>query len=165
MSKQTTNLLEFIQNAFGSNATYVEGLLARYKTDPKLVDDAWQVYFRELLNGGAPSVEPGAQTTEISVVQKAPEPKTEVAKKPVPVPLSADTVPKPITGPAKKIVENMEQSLTVPTATSFRTSRSRFSKKIAGSSTNTCSHRARQGFVHAYDSVGDRPGRQRHIRI
>ncbi len=34
--------------------------------------------------------------------------------------LSEDTEPKAIYGPAKKIVENMEESLSVPTATSFR---------------------------------------------
>ena len=34
--------------------------------------------------------------------------------------LPSDTSARPITGPAKNIVENMEQSLTVPTATSFR---------------------------------------------
>ena len=37
------------------------------------------------------------------------------------MPLAADTESKPITGSAKKIVENMELSLTVPVATSFRT--------------------------------------------
>src|SRR5205085_8368449 len=34
--------------------------------------------------------------------------------------LAADTAPRSITGAARKIVENMEQSLTVPVATSFR---------------------------------------------
>ncbi|MBK7932254.1 MAG: multifunctional oxoglutarate decarboxylase/oxoglutarate dehydrogenase thiamine pyrophosphate-binding subunit/dihydrolipoyllysine-residue succinyltransferase subunit [Acidobacteria bacterium] len=108
-----------MKESFGSNATYVEGLLTRYQTDPKLVDESWQTYFHDLLNGGSPTpeassalVEPAAQTS-ISV----PPP----VKTPVAVPLSSDTGSRPITGPAKKIVENMEQSLTVPTATSFRT--------------------------------------------
>ena len=55
MSEKTTNLSEYIKEAFGSNATYVEGLFERYQTDPKLVDESWQTYFGDLLNGGSPS--------------------------------------------------------------------------------------------------------------
>ncbi len=119
MSEINTNLSAFIKESFGSNATYVEGLLERYKTDPNLVDESWQTYFHDLLNGGSPTaegstvrVEPAVQATAV-----APTP----AKPPVAIALSADTESRPITGVAKKIVENMEQSLTVPTATSFRT--------------------------------------------
>ncbi len=119
MSEINTNLSAFIKESFGSNATYVEGLLTRYQTDPKLVDESWQTYFHDLLNGGSPTpeastvkVEPAAQTST-----SAPPP----VKTPVAVPLSSDSGSRPIIGPAKKIVENMEQSLTVPTATSFRT--------------------------------------------
>ncbi|MFN0278319.1 MAG: multifunctional oxoglutarate decarboxylase/oxoglutarate dehydrogenase thiamine pyrophosphate-binding subunit/dihydrolipoyllysine-residue succinyltransferase subunit [Pyrinomonadaceae bacterium] len=117
MSEKTTNLSEFIREAFGSNATYVEGLLERYKSDPKLVDESWQAYFSDLLNGGAPSAETRAVA---SVPDVAAKPTQSEIKQPVAVPLPADTESKPITGAAKKIVENMEQSLTVPTATSFR---------------------------------------------
>ena len=111
MSENTTKLSAFIKEAFGSNATYVESLLERYKTDPKLVDESWQTYFQDLLNGGTPNGQVTAATAQ---------PAAEV-KQPATVPLATDTEPKAITGAAKKIVENMEQSLTVPTATSFRT--------------------------------------------
>ncbi|MBK9214877.1 MAG: multifunctional oxoglutarate decarboxylase/oxoglutarate dehydrogenase thiamine pyrophosphate-binding subunit/dihydrolipoyllysine-residue succinyltransferase subunit [Chloracidobacterium sp.] len=115
MSKTTTNLSEFIKEAFGSNATYVEGLLARYQSDPKLVDESWQQYFGDLLNG-----QPAAEQAETRPVGSVPvEPEKPGKKTTIPTPSGANT--KPITGPAKKIVENMEQSLTVPTATSFRT--------------------------------------------
>jgi len=117
VSENTTNLSAYITEAFGSNATYVEGLLERYKTDPKLVDESWQTYFSDLLNGGSPSANgPTTTATVAQPVAETPAP----AKQPVAVQLSADTAPKPITGVGKKIVENMEQSLTVPTATSFR---------------------------------------------
>ncbi len=117
MSENKTNLSKYISEAFGSNANYVEGLLDRYRSDPTLVDESWQIYFSELLSGGAPS--PAVEASP------APEPKPSgqpalPEKKPVAVQLSADTEPKAITGVGKKIVENMEQSLTVPTATSFR---------------------------------------------
>ncbi len=120
VSEINTNLSEFLQESFGSNAAYVEGLLGRYKSDPKLVDESWQSYFNELLSGGTPSV----NAPENRPAEAAPKPATETvvvaAKAPAPVVLSADTEPKALTGVAKKIVENMEQSLTVPTATSFR---------------------------------------------
>ena len=117
---ENKDLSAFIQENFGSNATYVEGLLARYRSDPKLVDDAWQEYFGDLLSGKTPgdaaSATPAATAAVVSspAVSAAPKP-------PVVVPISGDVSPRPITGPAKKIVENMETSLTVPTATSFRT--------------------------------------------
>ncbi|MEO7659843.1 MAG: 2-oxo acid dehydrogenase subunit E2, partial [Pyrinomonadaceae bacterium] len=117
MSENKSNLSNYISEAFGSNANYVEGLLDRYRSDPSLVDESWQIYFSELLSGGTPS----------PAVEAAPAPEHKPSaqpalpeKKPVAVQLSADTEPKAITGVGKKIVENMEQSLTVPTATSFR---------------------------------------------
>ncbi len=122
MSENKINLSEFISEAFGSNATYVEGLLERYKADPKTVDESWQTYFSELLAGGAPSTNGPAAQAETRPVGSvsSPEKNQTGNKKPVTVILPADTEPKPITGVGKKIVENMEQSLTVPTATSFR---------------------------------------------
>ena len=121
MSEKVANLSEFIKESFGSNATYVEGLLERYRQDAKLVDESWQTYFSELLNGADTSVAAKAETRPVGSVSsdepKASQPET---KKPVPVALPADTEAKPLTGVAKKIVENMELSLTVPIATSFR---------------------------------------------
>jgi 2-oxoglutarate dehydrogenase E1 component len=117
----TTDLSQFIKEAFGSNADYVEGLLKRYQADPTQVDDSWQQYFGDLLNGATETRPvgrvPTEPTTEKSsqIVQKVePAPTAKAASAP------PDTSAKPITGSAKKIVENMEQSLTVPTATSFR---------------------------------------------
>ncbi len=117
---ENKDLSAFIQENFGSNATYVEGLLARYRSDPKQVDDAWQEYFGDLLGGRKPAdttpATPAVSTNAVS----SPAAST-TTKPPVVVPISGDVSPRPITGPAKKIVENMETSLTVPTATSFRT--------------------------------------------
>jgi 2-oxoglutarate dehydrogenase E1 component len=113
VSDTKTNLVQFIDDNFGANASYVQGLLARYQKDPKSVDDSWQVYFSELLgSNGQPAAEPSGKTAAPAAEEKA-----KPASKPV---APADTNARPITGPAKKIVENMEQSLTVPTATSTR---------------------------------------------
>lgn len=101
------NISELIKENFGSNATYVEGLYARYKSDRNLVDESWQAYFDDL--NGMP-------------VMAAQPVKTDQVVTPITsVPVSPDASVRPITGASKKIVENMETSLTVPTATSFRT--------------------------------------------
>src|SRR5436190_11338376 len=121
--KSSAELSEFIAENFGANATYVESLLARFRSDPALVDDAWRGYFEELIgeNGAARVASPApapasaksdgdaAAAAKSSTPRQAPATRAES---------SADTVP--IRGPALKIVENMEASLTVPTATSQR---------------------------------------------
>src|ERR1041384_8237349 len=50
-----SDLSEIIAENFGANATYVETLLARFRSDPSLVDESWRTYFEELFgsNGGA----------------------------------------------------------------------------------------------------------------
>jgi 2-oxoglutarate decarboxylase len=119
-----TELSEIIAENFGANATYVESLLARFRSDPSLVDESWRAYFEELLGNGQPAVsatpapakavetiKPVGRTAAAAPAKKsepaasAPEPGREVI---------------PIRGAALKIVENMQASLAVPTATSQR---------------------------------------------
>lgn len=127
MSEKNTNLSEFIAENFGANASYVEGLLSRFRSDRNLVDESWQEYFDDLLSGpngstGAPAAAGASQLRDGAAVKP-----TEPEAAPVKTAQTATAVPpsgtnaKAITGPSKKIVENMEQSLTVPTATSVRT--------------------------------------------
>src|SRR5207253_421404 len=40
---------EIIAENFGANATYVETLLARWQSNPALVDESWRAYFEELI--------------------------------------------------------------------------------------------------------------------
>src|SRR5204863_9650913 len=51
----TTDFSEIIAENFGANATYVETLLARWRSNPSLVDESWRSYFDELVgsNGDA----------------------------------------------------------------------------------------------------------------
>ncbi|MEO8435543.1 MAG: multifunctional oxoglutarate decarboxylase/oxoglutarate dehydrogenase thiamine pyrophosphate-binding subunit/dihydrolipoyllysine-residue succinyltransferase subunit [Pyrinomonadaceae bacterium] len=142
-STVNTDLSELIAENFGANATYVEGLLSRWRSDPTLVDESWRAYFAELLGESASpaKTEPakgggvtlpqadgdgakfgggdGHKATAASPAKAqapAPEPK------PAPVQQTAETEAEaiPIRGAALKIVENMEASLHVPTATSQR---------------------------------------------
>ena len=124
MSEKVTNLSEYIAENFGANASYVEGLLLRYKSDPNLVDESWRTFFGDLLNGNGQAVESRESKVESSPTQTQPvktEPVAAQTAKPAPpVAIGAGTEVKPLTGASKKIVENMETSLTVPTATTFR---------------------------------------------
>ncbi len=121
-----TNLSEYIAEHFGANANYVEGLLARYKADANSVDDSWREFFNNLMNDVSPLDKIGGnavvQTTPTASVATVAPNSTAVAtaKQTAAIALGSDIEYKTITGPSKKIVENMEESLTVPTATSTR---------------------------------------------
>lgn len=130
MSQQKRiDLSELIAEEFGANATYVEGLLERFRSNPDLVDDSWRAYFSELLGDGAGAQQTsgnGSRSAAISSVETAAAP---AASRPVSTPepkavptpaISEDAEVSAIRGPALKIVENMETSLSVPTATSER---------------------------------------------
>lgn len=133
------DLSEVIAENFGANATYVEGLLSRFRSDPDLVDESWRAYFAELL--GEPVVTQQAETSEngrgdsgaviaeeTAPAKPAPPAATRAGAaaapepKPVPAAITEETRTEaiPIRGGARKIVENMEASLAVPTATSQR---------------------------------------------
>ncbi len=127
MSQQNKpDLSQVIAEEFGANATYVEGLLERFRSNPELVDESWRSYFTELAGNGAKAVvvstdgDSGAAAKQVSAASApAPAAAPAPASKPSPAP-SADAEAIPIRGPALKIVENMETSLSVPTATSER---------------------------------------------
>ena len=53
-----TDLSELIAENFGANATYVETLLARWRSDPALVDESWRAYFNELVGTAVVSESP-----------------------------------------------------------------------------------------------------------
>jgi len=119
------DLSQVIAEEFGANATYVEGLLERFRSNPELVDESWRSYFSELVGNGAKAAVAatdgdGAAAAKQASAAPAPAPVRAPEPKPAPAPPPADAEAIPIRGPALKIVENMESSLRVPTATSER---------------------------------------------
>ena len=121
---------EVIAEEFGPNASYVQGLLDRFRSNPELVDDSWRAYFTELM-GDATSAKqsgngkPAVATQADGNLNTKPAPAAATApaieKKPATPPaVDGNFEVLPIRGPALKIVENMETSLSVPTATSER---------------------------------------------
>ena len=124
MSIHQKNISEYIAENFGANASYVEGLLARYRTDPNSVDESWQAFFTDMPGGEASNGGPAPVAAAPAAQAPAAVPpvaQQDGAKQDKPAAtLPPDVTAKPLIGPSKKIVENMEQSLQVPTATSVR---------------------------------------------
>src|ERR1700755_316414 len=62
-----TDFSEIIAENFGANATYVETLLARWQSNPALVDESWRSYFEELVgaNGDAAPATAPAKTSAV----------------------------------------------------------------------------------------------------
>src|SRR5687768_17604313 len=132
------DLSALIAENFGANATYVEGMLSRFRSNPELVDESWRAYFTELLGDGAASTasveqtiatDNGARSAAIQAQRPVAEAAAPARSKPAAKPEAAAAQPAavdegtevvPIRGAALKIVENMEVSLSVPTATSQR---------------------------------------------
>jgi multifunctional 2-oxoglutarate metabolism enzyme len=125
--QKQTDVSELIAEEFGANAEYVQGLLERFRTNPDLVDDSWRSYFTEMLGDGSNGAKAAAvavaetdgnarvvKTDGSAAAAPAPQRKLAAARPP------ADVEVQPLRGPALKIVENMERSLSVPTATSER---------------------------------------------
>src|SRR5262249_47513489 len=126
---QQEELINIITAEFGANASYVEDLLRQYQHNPRSVGEEWDEYFSELLNGGnghvtATTAQATAPTQAVAVApQPAAEAKpggAETATSPAPAPVAESAERLQIRGPALKIVENMDASLSVPIATSVR---------------------------------------------
>ncbi|HKZ79443.1 MAG TPA: multifunctional oxoglutarate decarboxylase/oxoglutarate dehydrogenase thiamine pyrophosphate-binding subunit/dihydrolipoyllysine-residue succinyltransferase subunit [Pyrinomonadaceae bacterium] len=129
-----SDLSEIIAENFGPNATYVEALLSRFRSNPDMVDESWRAYFSELLGDGSrpqeeESKENGQRAAVVPTLPSATVEAMPTAAKAAPIPppepaqvtsLEPQMETRPIRGAALRIVENMEASLGVPTATSQR---------------------------------------------
>jgi 2-oxoglutarate decarboxylase len=120
------------------NSWLEEELLQQYRSDQQNVDSSWKQVFEgsgsaRPANGQpyAPSGQgpvPNGATITVESISELPPPEFRGLPAPVSrpaappqVPISEDDQVIPLRGPALKIAENMSASLTVPTATSFRT--------------------------------------------
>lgn len=118
---------------FGANEWLVEDLYQRFLTDPNSVSPAWWDFFRDyqsidpVLSQAVvatlppkitplPAVGPTASTASLTPPTALKAPSAVVTG-----PASIETETTALTGAAKRVVTNMESSLTVPTATSVRT--------------------------------------------
>ncbi|MEP6624509.1 MAG: multifunctional oxoglutarate decarboxylase/oxoglutarate dehydrogenase thiamine pyrophosphate-binding subunit/dihydrolipoyllysine-residue succinyltransferase subunit, partial [Acidimicrobiia bacterium] len=111
----------------GPNSGLVEEMYRQFVADPGSVAPAWREFFSDYTPAtGTPRVANGAPTDppvtpSTPAVPMRQEPPTEPTRANGKAPLVLDgEVAKPIRGAAARIVENMEASLGVPTATSVR---------------------------------------------
>ncbi len=120
---------------FGPNAWLVDEMYERYRADPTSVSESWQDFFADGSDDGhvAEPKQPVQTATEAAQGEQKPKPaatkkepaqkneaKGEAKAEPAPQGSDADK-PEPIRGAGARIVQNMEASLAVPTATSVRT--------------------------------------------
>ena len=124
------------QQDFGANSWLVEEMYEQYTADPTSVSDAWREFFsdyRSIMSTGngvpAASVASAPGTSASTGSDGAATPAAPAVTngasangaKTAPAPAVVPSVtPEPIRGVGATIVTNMERSLTVPTATSFR---------------------------------------------
>ncbi|MFJ6653244.1 multifunctional oxoglutarate decarboxylase/oxoglutarate dehydrogenase thiamine pyrophosphate-binding subunit/dihydrolipoyllysine-residue succinyltransferase subunit [Microbacterium sp. NPDC091313] len=151
MSSQVTGIGTSSEGDFGANEWLVDELYEQYQADKNSVDKAWwpileayhPVVGDDAQGGGsaasapaeAPAAEAHPMTAPIPVVNSAPPVARTTAKPAAPRPIPAqaedkapagdvaldeDTVT-PLRGMPKTLAANMDESLTVPTATSVRT--------------------------------------------
>jgi multifunctional 2-oxoglutarate metabolism enzyme len=106
--------------SFGTNEWIVEEMYQRYLTDPASVDPAWHDFFADYKPAlETPVDRPAASAPVAAPAVEKPKP-APVAEKPQPAPAAPEGKNIVLRGVAGKIVENMDASLGVPTATSVR---------------------------------------------
>jgi len=126
--------LKSLEAVFGPNSALVEELFNQYKEDPNSVPNHWRQYFDEVEgvdtaeelkseaeksgNGTAPAAPTAPSAKREKPTPQAKEAPKQKEDKEVSIPSGA-TLEK-ITGVSSKIVQNMDESLEVPTATSVR---------------------------------------------
>jgi multifunctional 2-oxoglutarate metabolism enzyme len=103
---------------WGPNEWIVEDMYQRYLADPSSVDPAWHDFFADYQPAPAATA-PAPATPATPAPAAAPEPRPATPAKPSPPP-AAEGDQKPLRGVAARIATNMDQSLTIPTATSVR---------------------------------------------
>ena len=109
--------LQAMLEEFGPNAGLVEELFREYLKSPASVSKSWQHYFGKLIAEPIPMRGNG---TDQAAVQLTPL-HTQAGTQPLAPPSPLPTHVTALKGVAAKIVENMEASLALPTATSMRT--------------------------------------------
>ncbi|HSP03295.1 MAG TPA: multifunctional oxoglutarate decarboxylase/oxoglutarate dehydrogenase thiamine pyrophosphate-binding subunit/dihydrolipoyllysine-residue succinyltransferase subunit, partial [Acidimicrobiales bacterium] len=113
--KQTPDLV-------GPNAWMVDEMYEQYLADPSSVSESWQDFFadyRSDVDAGSVSAPAanGADAPVAATPSTSPAPKADPPKK---AEASEGEAGEPIRGVGARIVENLEKSLAVPTATSYR---------------------------------------------
>src|SRR5438105_3134156 len=130
---QADPLVDVLVNDFGGNYVFALDLLEQYRRDRQAVEASWRAYFDRLMGVSATTAEPSWPTTAQDSPAAASARPGTLVRQDGPTAVARDTgkalvvpailpgdIAQPIRGGALRIVENMEASLQVPTATSIR---------------------------------------------
>ena len=109
---------------FGANSWLVEEMYEQYRLDPASVGESWQEFFSDYKSMAtavaavtSPKPEPLAAAAPSAAASNGA---AKAVASPAVVASPVEDTSEPIRGASLAIVTNMERSLTVPTATSFR---------------------------------------------
>ncbi len=118
--------MKSLEAVFGPNSALVEELYKQYQENPDSVPQHWKKYFDEVDGKAVPTPKTGENGAPAVKEKTAPAPaeappqkeKEKPAKEEPPVPDGYEA--RKVKGVASKIVDNMDESIYVPTATSLR---------------------------------------------
>jgi 2-oxoglutarate dehydrogenase E1 component len=115
---------EVVNQDLGPNAGLVDEMYRLYKENPNAVSPGWQEFFADYTPRGevtqpATPPAPAATPAAAPAPAAAPKPAAPKANGNAPVTLDGET-PEALRGASARVVQNMEASLAVPTATSVR---------------------------------------------
>ncbi len=105
-----------------ANAGFAQAMYEEFLRDPAAVGPEWRRLFESGIVGEKPSGNGTGQRAHATAGQSRPAEAADTAER-VPAATGPASLPpgaSPIKGPAARLVANMEQSLTVPTATTLR---------------------------------------------
>ena len=108
---------------FGANSWLVEEMYEQFRSDPDSVSETWQEFFEDYKTiAPAPAAAPSWPAAAPRRPRRRASGRCRAAptRSPLPATAATEEVGEPIRGAGVAIANNMERSLTVPTATSFR---------------------------------------------
>lgn len=113
--KEVSKYHQELFNHFGYNYGFVADLLEKYFENSNSVSEYWQNYFDDLTSGSQ------SKNEQTKTESKGSKNKSASLQLSPSFEISEEDEPQSITGVGAKIIENMNNSLTIPTATSLRT--------------------------------------------
>jgi multifunctional 2-oxoglutarate metabolism enzyme len=123
-----------VTQAYGANIAFIEEMYETYRSNPSSLSPSWREFFEDYQPVNDEQVEQEIEQGRAAAPAKpqapAPAPSPAPAQPQAPAPVPAPSRPTavsaagqtmvPLRGAAGKIAQNMDQSLSVPTATSIR---------------------------------------------
>ena len=108
--------MKSLESIFGPNSALVEELYEQYEKDPESIPQHWRTYFDEVDGKSVVTEEEPEEPVETKKEVKPEPEKKEARERKIP----EDAESEKIRGVSAKIVQNMDDSIKVPTATSLR---------------------------------------------